>query len=209
MVCEYLSGETCQKLDAKCFKLGKATECDFRMYYNLTINRSQDAPLAQKIKGTLLVPLTESWKEYAKSPAPGKKRMTASPFETVIRTVVKEQLASLGATVAETSKKYPISKTVNIFADCVVQKEGHPDCLLSMKTWIGGEQLRETFTYAYLAKAWHGEKNVKVCMVVFQAIPPGLKDWVTLCKSHVDGVYSLSGEPYIDKLLEELWRIYG
>ena len=210
MSCQHLSNQTCQVLNETCFKLGKQSDCDFLLYYNLTINRSHDPPLAQAIKGIFLDPLIQSWKAYARNPAPGKKNMTARPFEDVIRFTLDQKLSSLGVTVSKTGEKYPVWEDISIIADCLIEKEGYPTCILSMKTWVGGEQIRETFAYAYFAKRWHRQKNIKVYMVIFQPIPTRrhLRDLIVLCSPHIDGVYSLCGQPYIDTLVEELQKIY-
>ena len=209
MSCNHLSGQICQILQESCFKLGKETECDSLNCYNLVKNRLQDKPLAQEIKDKLLDPLIQSWKSYAKSPAPGKKDMTGRPFEKAVRAMIKEQLTPLGVNVSSTGKKYSFWKDLNIIADCLATKGAHHDCIFSMKTWIGEEQLRETFAYAYFAKLYHGQKNIKIYMIAFHSIPPQLQGLMVLCKSYLDGVYSLCGEPYIDDLLEELRGVYA
>jgi hypothetical protein len=209
MFCNYLSHQTCQKLKEKCFRLTQQSECDFiTRYYPLLVNHLHDPPLAQTVKTDLLDPIKQSFRSYAKNPAPGKKVMVAQPFEKVIRTTLKNQLTPLGVTVTQTGKRYPVSGSTSVIVDCLAKKGGYPDSIFSMKTYIGGEQLRETFAYAYFAKNWDKKRNVRVYMVIFQPIPPHCQDWIKLCSSYIDGVYSLSGKPYIDDLLDELRRVY-
>jgi hypothetical protein len=207
MVCAHLSNGSCRILAEKCFRIGRET-CDFFIYYNLVTNRSQDPPLTQDIKARLEGPLIQRWKDLAKSPARGKKDMSARPFEEVIRATVRDQLSPLGVIVPQTGKKYPVSETVNIIADCLAQKDGYPTCILSMKTWVGTGQVRETFAFAYFAKRWHGQKNIRVYMVIFQSIP-ALQDLMILCKPDIDGIYSLTGKPTIDDLVDELKGVYA
>jgi hypothetical protein len=172
------------------------------------MNRTYDPPLAKQIKGELISPIIESWKDYARSTSPGKKGMTAYPFEEAIRNTVKNQLGSLGVVVSERGQKYSAWENVNIIPDCLVKKKGYPDCIISMKSWIAEGQIRETFAFAYFAKTWLGQKNVRVYMLGFTPLKSHLHKLIDICKPFIDGVYSLSGGPYIDKLIEELRRIY-
>jgi hypothetical protein len=209
MFCNYLSHQTCQILKERCFRLTQQSKCDFiTIYYPLLVDHSYDPPLAQRVKIDLLDPIIQSFGSYAKNPTPGKKVMAARPFEKAIRTTLKNQLSPLGVTVTQTGKRYPISESTSVIVDCLAEKGGCPDSIFSMKTWIGGEQLRETFAYAYFGKNWRKQTNVKVYMVIFQPIAPHFQDWIKLCSSYIDGVYSLSGKPYIDDLLDELRRVY-
>jgi predicted RNase H-like HicB family nuclease len=66
-------------------------------------------------------------------------------------TPVEMDITPLGVIVTDTGKQYPVSESTPIIADCLAKKGGYPDSIFSMKTWIGGEQLRETFAYAYFA----------------------------------------------------------
>jgi len=170
------------------------------------MNRSADPTLAQEIKGILLEPLIRSWKEYAKNPT-GNKNMTARPFEEVISFVFYQELSSLSVTVSKRTK-YLIWEDISINADCLIQKEGYPTCILSMKTWIGDEQIRETFASAYFAKRWHAQENIRVYMIIFRPIPRRLLELIKVCSPHIDGVYSLCGQPYIDTLVEDLQKTY-
>ena len=209
MFCERLSKDgTCQILKEECFRKRMQTRCDFFDHFQLLMNRSSDPPLASQIKSELIGPILESWKDYARNPSPGKKGMTGYPLEIAIRSAVKERLDFLGVEVPEQGKKYPFWKDLNIIADCLTEKEGYPNCIISMKSWIAEGQIRETFAYAYFTKMWHGQKNIRVYMLGFTPVESHLQGLIEICKPYIDGVYSLSGEPYIDDLLEELRRIY-
>ena len=184
------------------------TQCDFLYHYQLLINRSSDPPLASQIKSELISPVLESWKDYARNTSPGKKGMTAYPFESAVRSIVKERLSLLGVDVPEQGKKYTFWKNLNIIADCLTKKEGYPDCIISMKSWVAEGQIRETFAYAYLAKTWLGQKNVRVYMLGVTPIQQHLQGLIDACKPYIDGIFSLSGAPYIDELINELEKIY-
>jgi hypothetical protein len=142
MFCNYLSQQTCQILKERCFRLNQQSKCDsIAKYYPLLVNHLHDPPLAQRVKTDLLGPIIQSFRSYAKNPAPGKKVIAAQPFEKVIRTTLKNQLTPLGVIVTDTGKQYPVSESTPIIADCLAKKGGYPDSIFSMKTWIGGEHL--------------------------------------------------------------------
>jgi hypothetical protein len=151
---------------------------------------------------------------YVKAPRPGKKDMTGRPLEKGIRKVLKEELAGFNVSIPDSGKKFTIweaptkEEEINIISDCMIKKQGYPTSIVSVKSWIGSTQLRETFAYAYFSKSFHGQKNIRVYMVGLQPIRKDIKDLAKICRPYIDGVYSLSEEPYIDELIEELKVIY-
>jgi hypothetical protein len=157
----------------------------------------------------MLPQVIENWKAYARNPSPGKKNMTGGPLEKEIRSFVREELSSLNALVPEKGRKFKVWNDVNIIADCLVKMVGKPTSLVSVKSWIGPTQLRETFGYAYFSKTWRGQKNMRVFMIELQPPKMHLRSLVAACSPYIDGVYSISGTPHFDELLEELKRIYG
>jgi hypothetical protein len=49
-------------------------------------------------------------------------------------------------------ERYYIWGDTAIRADGLVKKEGFPTSIISVKTWLAEERIRETFAYAYWAK---------------------------------------------------------
>ena len=70
-------------------------------------------------------------------------------------------------------------------------------------------QIRETFGYAYLAKMWLGQKDIRVYMVGLQEISEHLNPLIELFRPYIDGVFSLCGTPYLDDLIQEAKRLYS
>lgn len=206
---QLLEDRTCQILNEKCFRQGIATQCDFIEHYELLKKKSSDPPIVNQIKTDLMNPVIQEWKKYAQMPSPGKKGMTGIPFEKVVRTTVDRYLSPLGINVEQTGKKYPCWRNVDIIVDCLIRKGGYPDCIISVKSWIAAGQIRETYAFAYFVKTWHGQKNIRVYMLGFYPIQPYLQSLVQICKPYIDGVYSLTGEPYVDDLVTELQEVYS
>ncbi|MBS7636744.1 hypothetical protein KEJ37_05355 [Candidatus Bathyarchaeota archaeon] len=206
--CEKLSGQKCVILGVKCHRLQTKEQCDLPYHYKYLTKVSSDPQLAKRIKQKILPDVIEKWKDYAINPRPGKKDMTGGPLEKGIRMVLKDELSPLGATVSYTGKRFFVWENVPIIADCIIEKSEKPSTILSIKSWIGCTQIRETFGYAYLSKTWLGQKNIRIYMISLQPIEDLNKSLINACKPYIDGVYSLSGDPYIDELLTELKRIY-
>jgi len=156
----------------------------------------------------MLPKVIESWKAYAANPSPGKKNMTGGVLEKEIRAFVREELSACNASVAEHGKKFEVWENLSIIADCLIEKKGSPTSIISVKSWIGPTQLRETFGYAYFSKTWLGQKNIRVYMIQLPPTENHLKSLITACSPYIDGVYSVSGEPYFDSLLGTLKEIY-
>ena len=183
-------------------KFGK--KCEFIGHYDLLKNFSKDLPLARKAKQNMYDPFIKEWKSFARDPKGGKKRMTGGPLEKAIRDILKTELGSLGVTVPDKAVKFRVwNNNVYILADVLAWKNSHRN-IVSVKTWIGTEQIRETFAYAYLAKTWLGQKDVRVYQVGLFSIPEPLKTLIDACKPYLDGVFSLSSDPYLDVLVETM-----
>ena len=134
--------------------------------------------------------------------------MTARPLEKTLRDFLKDELSSLNVSVPTKGRKLELFRNIKIIPDIIAKKEGYPTSLFSIKCWVGTSQIRETFAYAYFSKMWYGQKNIRVYMIIFQPIPDYIKDVEKICRPYIDGVYSLSGEPYFDELVEELIQLY-
>lgn len=186
--------------------------CDLPHHYDALSD--PDAPkIAKKISRKIRDPVLKRWKDYARHPRPGKKDMTAGPLEEGIRQELGTQLTPLGATVHSGGRKFIVfgegSEEVWIIADVLIEKDGSPTAIISVKSWLGAAQIRETFAYAYLSKVWHGQRYIRVYMVTLQSWEDSLDNLIHACRPYLDGVFSLSEEPYIDELVEELRDIYG
>jgi hypothetical protein len=97
---------------------------------------------------------------------------------------------------------------VRIIADCLAKKQNRK-AVVSVKSWLGTEQIRETFAYAYLAKTWLGQRDIRVYQVGLTEFKERLKPLAEACKPYLDGVYSLSSEPYFDDLVAEMKKYFA
>ena len=210
--CNYLEGDMCNILDRKCMRLPLHNfNCDMRGCY-MKLNSIEDgtplcsAELRKRMRNGFL----DNWKHHAENPRPGKKDMTARPMEKEIRTFLISELGTLGVNVYPTGKKFIVWDNVHIIADALTEPDSNrPTSIFSFKTWLGTEQLRETFGYAYLAKTWLGQRNVRVYMVGLIEFNKGLEPLIKACQPYIDGVYSLCGYRYFDELIKELKVLYG
>jgi len=206
--CNHLQKSNCGLLNATCFRLRQQSICEFSTHHELITNFQNEPPITQQVKQDLLQPFLAKWKSYAASPSPGKKNMTGLPLEKTIRERIKNELVNQQVTVYDRAHKFEIGEEVSIFADVFIEKEGYPISIVSVKSWIGTTQIRETFAYAYLSKLWNGQKNVRLFMASLYPIEPRIKRVEKICKPYLDGVYSISGKPYFDDLISELQYIY-
>jgi hypothetical protein len=93
--------------------------------------------------------------------------------------------------------------------DGVLEKNGYPTTLISIKTWLGTDSFRESFGNAYFIKTMHGRRNIRFYVITLFPFEYISKEWVELAKPFVDGVYSLSETPYVDNFIEELRTLYS
>lgn len=206
--CLKLKNQNCTLLNSKCFRLRQQSECDFKDHHNLIFNYQHNPPISQKVKKELRNPFIQKWQSYAASPSPGKKNMTGLPLEHSLRKITREELDVLGVKVHEKTRRFNIGEGVYILADVLIEKEKYPTTVISVKSWIGTTQIRETFAYAYLSKLWNGQKNVRVYMTSLMPIPDRIKRVEKICKPYLDRIFSISGEPYFDELISELKILY-
>jgi len=206
--CDKLISQSCSILSERCFRLQQKSECDFLLHYDLLTNITNDPPISQKVKREMYSEFMSNWTVYAKNPSPGKKVMTAFPLENAIRKVLKDELNPLGLTIADSGEQFEVFKGTRIIADCLLKKLDYPTSIVSVKSWIGTTQLRETFAYAYLSKMWLGQKHIRVFMTTLQGFDDGIATLAEVCKPYLDGVYSLSKKPYFDKMVKELKSMY-
>ncbi len=216
MTCSKIKlGHTCV-LESLCKKKHQSGACGFTDYYENLEIKPTDPPLVGEVKERMRESFMQSWTEFAQDPKPGKRRMTGGVFEKTMRDVFKERLAHLGVTVYPTGKRFAPRGIADLCGnvDCLVQKEGHPKSIVSAKTWLGPEQVRETFATAYFAKSHYGLQGIRVYMVVFMPFDRN-PDWEKACLPYIDGIYAMAAkstakEPsYIDHLLQELLKIYA
>lgn len=210
MNCEYLSNDKCTVLEEKCFRLDKETECSFSSHYKILV-KNEGKPIADKIKREALPKVIKRWQEHAKNKKEGDKSLTGRPIQESIKKVIEEELKPFQVSI-KGDKNYPVGEGVIIRPDCLIEKEKYPTTIVSVKTWLGHEQVRETFAYSLLAKNWHGQKNIRAFIVSFY--PFKEKEWnkfkksVDAFKPFLDGIYLLSCEPYIDELIQTLKDTY-
>ena len=209
---EVTEDDQCRKLNEPCPRVRFKKRCELHAcmhigHYNLVKSSDKDKPLASEVKKIMYPSFMENWKSFAKRPEPGKKRMTGDPLEKAIRQVLARDLASCGGvTVHDKAMKFPIwDNNVYILADCLAEK-GYYRNVVSVKTWIGTEQIRETFAYAYLAKTWLGQKDIRVYQIGLFPLKEKLLSLVEACRPYLDGVFSLSSRPYFDDLVEHMKR---
>ena len=211
--CEKLSGESCSLVEEKCFRIEAGEQCEYIHYYKRLKDINKDTPaIAARARTSMIAPLLASWKKYAQHPLPGVKNVVASPLEREVRAILKFELEPLGVTVSDTGKKYRIWRDIAIIADGLVEKEGFPTSIISVKTWLGEGQIRETFAYAYWAKTWLGQKQIRVYQVAILKTPTKGKtidSLIEICKPYLDGIFCLTEVPYIDDLIRELKEIYS
>ncbi len=210
--CNYLEGDKCNILDRRCMRLSLHDfTCDMRGHY-INLSSFDDNPPhhSAEVRKGMLNGFLGNWRRHAENPRPGKKDMTARPMESVLRAYLISELGSLGVKVYPTGKKLIVWDKVHIIADALTEQDSsRPQSIFSFKTWIGAEQLRETFGYAYFSKTWLGQRNVRVYMVGLNEFNKGLDPLIKACKPYIDGVYSLCGYRYFDELVEELVALYS
>jgi len=203
-----VSNTQCRKLTEKCFRIEHEKKCEFIGHFNHIRVYKGNKPLAIKAKQIMEPGFFEEWKSFARDPRPGKKRMTGGPLEETVRKILKLELSSLGVTVYDKAKQFYVwQDNVRIIADCLAEKESRK-AIVSVKTWVGTEQIRETFAYAYLAKTWLGQKDVRVYQIALFPFEETLDSLVGACRPYLDGVYSLSSEPYLDDLVKEMKKYF-
>jgi len=212
--CSHLIGTQCNILNTRCFRLNLKKKCEFQDHYDLIRNFQQNPIKTQLVKQSMLRPFLNNWRNYAILPSSGKKNMTGISLENAIRDSIKMELSSYNVTVYNRGKKIQIwknaqaSKGVNIIADVYMEKENCPSSIVSVKSWLGTTQIRETFAYAYFSKSWFGHKSMRVFMATLHPIRQRLQTLMVACKPYIDGFYSLNGIPYFDDLINELINIY-
>ena len=202
-------------LEAQCKKKDLSSTCVFPGHYETLTTKLDDPSLVKNVKDRMREGFNRSWAEFVQNPMPGNKSMTGGAFEKAIREVISEALEPLGVTVSRTGKKLGKEGMTDLCGnvDCLIKKDGYPTSIVSAKTWLGMEQLRETFATAYFAKFYYGQKSVRVYMVVFTPFSHNL-NWERACMPYIDGIYGLApkgaseGFHYIDDLLKELRNTY-
>jgi hypothetical protein len=165
--------------------------------------------LTANLKQIIIPKFLKRWKEFAQNPNKiGKKDMTGIPLEESIRDFIRNEMEPFKVLIHKKGKKYPIWGDNNIIADVLIKKDGYPDSIISVKSWIGSGQLRETFAYGYLSKTWYGQKNIRVFMVTLHPLHQDTLRMMNICKPFIDGVFSLSEKPYFDDLIIKLKELY-
>ena len=207
--CNHLSQGLCTILTEVCFRYKEKTKCEFQNHYNLVLGSSADPPRTQLVKQKMMPLFIERWKDFAKLPSTGKKSMTGIPLEKAVRETVINELSTNDVIVPNRGRQFKIWEDVRIIADVIISKNDCPTSIISVKSWIGPTQIRETFAYAYFSKAWHGQKNMRLFMVTLHPLNQNLSQIIDVCKPYIDGVYSLSSQPYFDTMIQTLSTLYS
>ncbi|MFO7996417.1 MAG: hypothetical protein R6U93_04635 [Dehalococcoidia bacterium] len=210
--CRHLSGESCSVVGERCFRIQSGTQCEYIDYYERLKDMAKDTPaIAARARTSMIDSLLASWKKYAQHPLPGLKTVVASPLERIVAAILKSELEPLGVTV-RAQENFPIWSGTEIRADGLVEKEGFPTSIISVKTWLGLGQIRETFAYAYWAKTWLGQKHIRVYHVAIlktRTLRQTTERLIEICKPYLDGAFFLTEAPYIDELVRELTESYS
>lgn len=214
--CKELSGESCLVIKEKCFRLQVGKHCAYVGYFKSLREIGEDTPsIAHKVRANMVEPFVASLKSYAQKGAPpGMKKVVASPLEIALRAILKSELSPLGVSVSEKEEVFKVWQDCRIRADGIARKKDCPTCIFSFKTWVGSEQVRETFAYAYFAKTWLGQQDIRVYEIGLQkytkkAETKELDSLVEVCKPYLDGVFYLTTVPYLDDLITELQQMYS
>ena len=216
MTCSKIEpGQTCV-LESQCQKKHQSGGCEFVGHYKNLEIKSSDLPMVREVKQRMYDSFMKGWEDFARDPKSGKKRMTGGAFEQAIRDVFREKLAPLGATVYPTGKRFAPKGIADLCGniDCLIEKEGRPKSIISAKTWLGTEQVRETFATAYFSKFQYGQQHIRVYMVVFLPCDHN-PAWEKACQPYIDGIHAMTAKdvakkpPSIDDLLQELLSIYA
>jgi len=133
--------------------------------------------------------------------------MTARPFEDSLGEVVEYYLEDLGVQV-DIRKKKRIIEGFNPIVDVLIKKEGYPTSFILAKTYLGQGELRECFGNAYFMKRVLGSRDTRCFVVTIPDIGSTIKNMIELSRLYFDGVYSLSGKPPVDDLINELRFLY-
>lgn len=213
--CLYFKGEKCELLDQECFrKNNDPKNCGFYGSYSVLQEDQDDLPITARLKKEVLNNMVEKWKPENRG---GDRQMTAKALEDGVKKILKEELQQLNVEVTK-RKSYPIAEDtedkVKTIIDCMIKKEGKPTTLISVKTFLKAEPLRESLAVAYLIKKYaQPDEKINFYIVALNSLEP-LKSksmnlgWLKLSKPEINGVYSLSSEPYFDGLVKELKGIY-
>lgn len=197
-------------LETQCKKKSVGGRCEFTVHYDNLKPKSSDPVLARQLKTVMKPKVLGGWEDFVSDRKLGKKRMTGGAFEVALREVFKKNLAKSKVTVWDTGKRLSLSKLgFDIVPDLLIEKKGYPMSIISAKTWLGQEQLKETFGSAYFAKHNYPRKSIRVFMAVFLPTPNWNPKLEEACKEYIDGIYWVSQKPYIDSLLVQLREIYA
>jgi len=201
--CVYLRGKLCYPLNRECLFLNAPENCGFLAHYIHLDSITNDLPITAEVKKILTPRMIENWKIYRGG---GARHMTARPFEDSVSKVLESRLSPLGVKV-RTRKMIEIVPGVRTIMDISIEKPDYPTSLISLKTWIGDGEFRNCFGNAYFIKSMHGRMKIRFYIVVL--IPTQIsRELVKMAKPFIEGLYSLSEEPYIDDLFVILEGLY-
>ena len=210
--CKQLSGNrTCNAMKTSCSYLERQAKqrCSLSVHLEWLDKPSPGKPKAEAIRQNLRPEIIKAWVAHRKEgELAGRKSMTGRALEDGLFRAIKDELVGLGCDFNQRKRPREGNELLRVNVDCLLEKKGYPQTIISIKTGLNREALRETFAYAYLFKQWLGQKGCRAFLVAL-GDDGDLSTLVDAFKPYLDGVYYLTKEPYIDDLLERLQGIYG
>lgn len=194
--------KTCNQLEMTCFRLKNKNDLEQRrcafseLYERLTT--PSDKPETEEIKEIVL---KNAMKEWSKNPSSGGRNKTATALEDAICEKIKKIIGSCSK-----RKSIELCRNNKIIADCLIENK-NINTIISVKTSLTKDSIRETFGYAYILKQ-SNLKRWKIFMFTPVLVCNRDKALIEAFKPYLDGIYSLSGPLYFDDLLEKLRSIY-
>jgi len=162
-----------------------------------------EPPITTEIKKRMLPRVVQGWKERGGT---GARNMAGRPFEDITSDVFKEKLSHLNVKIL-TRKQFEVAPGVKTIVDIRIEKPDYPTAVISLKTYVDNDVFRNCFGDAYFTKSMYGMLKTRFYIIVF--IPKAFSDGLMkMAKPHIDGLYQLSGEPYVDELFGILEGIY-
>lgn len=196
-------------LQKPCYPSKKQKQCGFGLQYKLTEISKLDKKNTKDLKNKLRSLLKKTWGKQYKKYKPGKKDMTARPLEDSTYEIIKKKITFKDDYSFEQRKSVTIDEknNIKINADCLLTKRGKPLCIISIKTNLTKEAMRENFSSAFLFKK-HNKKRkyILFCLNKGKTIDAYAKAY----KNIINNVYCLSGaKNNFDNSIKELKRAYA
>lgn len=203
-ICKRFNADgTCSIAEKPCWYTVNRSVCACNSHYEY-LTATGEPPITTEIKKRMLPRVVQLWKERGGT---GARNMAGRPFEDVTSDMFKEKLGHLNVEI-KTRKEFFIAPGVRTIADIRIEKPDYPTSVISTKTYVDNDVFRNCFGDAYFTKSMYGMLKIRFYITVL--LPKAFSDGLMkMAKSHIDGLYQLSGEPYVDELfglLEEMYK---